>query len=206
MRDAVLGVRCLTAGEVLRFGGQGMKNVAGFDLSRLLCGAFGTLAILSEVSRSRSCPRPSSEITLTGAMGIDQAIPLINRWARGPLPLSGVQRWLKTDAGAEEVRRSAAEERGYAVLFRGGDQRGEVFPPLPDGLGALHARLKDVFDPRRILSIVAVCTGISDADVARRPHRRSPGRSRVLQPRRRGNVYLWDEKLPCKLPPPLSPP
>ena len=43
VRDAVLGVRCLTAaGEVLRFGGQVMKNVAGFDLSRLLCGAFGT--------------------------------------------------------------------------------------------------------------------------------------------------------------------
>ena len=64
----------------------------------------------------------------------------------------GAQRWLKTDAGAEEVRRSAAEQRGYAVLFRGVDRRGEVFPPLPDGLGALHARLKDVFDPRRIFN------------------------------------------------------
>jgi glycolate oxidase FAD binding subunit len=50
------------------------------------------------------------------------------------------------------VRRSPAEQRGYAVLFRGGDRRGEVFPPLPDGLGALHARLKDAFDPRRILN------------------------------------------------------
>jgi len=48
------------------------------------------------------------------------------------------------------VRGSAAAKRGYAVQFRGGDRRGEVFPPLPDGLGALHARLKGVFDPRRI--------------------------------------------------------
>ncbi|MGH8628072.1 MAG: hypothetical protein ACREYC_23345 [Gammaproteobacteria bacterium] len=62
----------------------------------------------------------------------------------------GAQRWLKTDAGAEEVRRSAAEQRGYAVQFRGGDRQGEVFPPLPGGLGALHGRLKGVFDPRRI--------------------------------------------------------
>ena len=139
-------------------------------------------------------------------MGIDEAISLMNRWARGPLPLSGAvcdgqapwvrlsgerralaearaamgaldqapeagfweavreqrlpffrddrplwrislppatptlatlpgdwlvdwgeaQHWLKTDAGAEEVRRSAAAKRGYAVLFRGGDRRGEV--------------------------------------------------------------------------------
>jgi glycolate oxidase FAD binding subunit len=63
VRDAVLGVKLLNGrGEVLRFGGQVMKNVAGYDLSRLMAGALGTLGVLLEVS-VKVLPRPAEERT-----------------------------------------------------------------------------------------------------------------------------------------------
>jgi len=62
-RDFVLGVRIVNGrGEVLRFGGEVMKNVAGYDLSRLMAGAQGTLGVLLEVSL-KVLPRPPAEGT-----------------------------------------------------------------------------------------------------------------------------------------------
>src|SRR6516164_1547965 len=65
-RDFVLGTRLLTAqGELLRFGGQVMKNVAGFDLSRLLCGSLGILGVITEVSlKVLPCPRLEETLRL----------------------------------------------------------------------------------------------------------------------------------------------
>jgi glycolate oxidase FAD binding subunit len=64
VRDAVLGVKLLNGrGEVLRLGGQVMKNVAGYDVSRLMVGALGTLGVLLEVS-VKVLPRPACERTL----------------------------------------------------------------------------------------------------------------------------------------------
>ncbi len=64
VRDAVLGVKLLNGrGEVLRLGGQVMKNVAGYDVSRLMVGALGTLGVLLEVSL-KVLPRPACERTL----------------------------------------------------------------------------------------------------------------------------------------------
>jgi glycolate oxidase FAD binding subunit len=88
VRDFVLGVRMLNgAAEDLRFGGQVMKNVAGYDISRLLAGSFGTLGLLLEVS-VKVLPRPELERTLRLDMPEQQAIEQINRWAGEPLPLS----------------------------------------------------------------------------------------------------------------------
>jgi glycolate oxidase FAD binding subunit len=87
-RDFVLGVTCLNGkGEVLRFGGQVMKNVAGFDVSRLLVGALGTLGIILEASL-KVLPRPEQELTLQWEMPEDQAITAMNSWAGQPLPVS----------------------------------------------------------------------------------------------------------------------
>jgi glycolate oxidase FAD binding subunit len=87
-RDFVLGIRMLNgSGEDLRFGGKVMKNVAGYDLSRLLTGSFGTLGLILEIS-AKVLPRPETERTLTFALGEAQAIETMNRWAREPLPLS----------------------------------------------------------------------------------------------------------------------
>jgi glycolate oxidase FAD binding subunit len=88
VRDFVLGTRVLnSAGEDLRFGGQVMKNVAGFDLSRLMAGSFGTLGVILEASL-KVLPRPEEEVTLRFEMGEARAIETMNRWAALPLPVS----------------------------------------------------------------------------------------------------------------------
>ena len=87
-RDFVLGVNCINGkGDYLRFGGQVMKNVAGYDLSRTLAGSFGTLAVLLDI-HLKVLPRPEHEITLIRSCSQSEAIQLCNRWAALPLPLS----------------------------------------------------------------------------------------------------------------------
>jgi glycolate oxidase FAD binding subunit len=87
-RDAVLGMRILNGqGEILRFGGQVMKNVAGYDVSRLMVGALGTLGVLLEVTL-KVVPRPSHSLTLRQSAAPAAAIQRMNHWAGQPLPLS----------------------------------------------------------------------------------------------------------------------
>ncbi len=87
-RDFVLGSRVLTGkGEILKFGGEVMKNVAGYDVSRLMVGAMGTLGILLDVSL-KVAPIPAQELTLVRELERDQALRLMNEWAGRPLPLS----------------------------------------------------------------------------------------------------------------------
>jgi glycolate oxidase FAD binding subunit len=88
VRDFVLGTTLLTAeGELLRFGGQVMKNVAGFDVSRLLCGSLGMLGLITEVS-IKVLPLPKQELTLRLAMSAAEALAAFNRWRGQPLPIS----------------------------------------------------------------------------------------------------------------------
>ena len=83
-RDFVLGVRCVNGrGELLGFGGQVMKNVAGYDVSRLMCGAFGTLGVLLDISL-KVLPRAQQELTLERQCDQDEAIRLMNAWAGMP--------------------------------------------------------------------------------------------------------------------------
>jgi len=87
-RDYVLGITCLNGkGELLRFGGQVMKNVAGYDVARTLTGSLGTLAVLLDITL-KVLPRPQHEITLQQEATPAAAIRLLNRWAGQPLPLS----------------------------------------------------------------------------------------------------------------------
>lgn len=88
VRDFVLGVRMLDGrGEDLAFGGQVMKNVAGYDVSRLMTGSMGTLGLLLEVSL-KVLPLPARELTLRLLMSEAAAIEKINAWAGRPLPIS----------------------------------------------------------------------------------------------------------------------
>ena len=230
-RDFVLGVRCINGkGEVLRLGGQVMKNVAGYDLSRLLTGSLGTLAVLLDI-HLKVLPRPEADVTLRQACTADEAVMRCNRWAGQPLPLTGAchtdgqlylrlsgsvqgvaaaattiggencedgagfwlslreqqlpffqdatplwrlslppaapdpgldgeqlldwggaQRWLKSHAAPEHIRRHAAASGGHATLYRHGDRSGAVFHPLSPGMLAMHRRLKQGFDPAGILN------------------------------------------------------
>jgi glycolate oxidase FAD binding subunit len=89
IRDHVLGVRIINGrAEHLRFGGQVMKNVAGFDVSRLQAGAMGTLGILTEVSL-KVVPRPEATVTVRRSIDASDSLRVANELCRTPLPLSG---------------------------------------------------------------------------------------------------------------------
>ena len=88
VRDFVLGVRVLDGkADDLHFGGRVMKNVAGFDVSRLMTGALGTLGILLEISL-KCLPSPRAETTLAFEMSAQEAVRRINEWSGQPLPVS----------------------------------------------------------------------------------------------------------------------
>ena len=89
-RDAILGVKLLNGfGDVLNFGGQVIKNVAGYDLSRLQAGAFGTLGVLLEVS-VRLRPIAQTERSFSTSLDVADALSRMRQWMREPLPLSGL--------------------------------------------------------------------------------------------------------------------
>jgi glycolate oxidase FAD binding subunit len=88
VRDFVLGVKIIDGrGDLLTFGGQVMKNVAGYDVSRLMVGALGTLGLIVEASL-KVLPIPPEEANLRFEMGEEAAIEAMNRWATKPLPVS----------------------------------------------------------------------------------------------------------------------
>ena len=88
VRDYLLGIKLLNGkGECLIFGGQVMKNVAGYDVSRLMAGALGTLGVLLEVSL-KVLPVAPAEATLMCRLPQQQALDLLNRWGGQPLPLN----------------------------------------------------------------------------------------------------------------------
>jgi glycolate oxidase FAD binding subunit len=98
VRDYVLGLTMLNGrGELLTFGGQVMKNVAGYDLSRLMVGALGTLGLLLEVSL-KVLPVAPAEATLKFAMLQPDALRQLHLWGGQPLPLNA-SCWVE-DAGA----------------------------------------------------------------------------------------------------------
>ncbi|MDR4515580.1 glycolate oxidase subunit GlcE [Nitrosomonas sp.] len=116
VRDFVLGVRILDGtGHDLHFGGQVMKNVAGYDVSRLMVGAMGTLGVLLEVSL-KVLPLPAVEQTICLEMGETEAIEYMNRWAGKPLSVSATchvnERLYMRLSGAESAVRAAHTQLG----------------------------------------------------------------------------------------------
>ncbi len=88
VRDYVLGATVINGrGQVLVFGGQVMKNVAGYDVSRLMVGAMGTLGLIAQVSL-KVLPIAPAEATLRFEMSQAQALESLNRWGGQPLPLN----------------------------------------------------------------------------------------------------------------------
>jgi len=232
VRDFILGMKLLTGrAEVLSFGGQVMKNVAGFDLSRLMAGSLGTLGVILEVSL-KVLPRPEVELTVRQEIPPEQSLETMASLLGRCLPLSamvyeepflslrlsgdeeivaqaadeiggdrmaegaqfwhqlreqtlafftegesdlwrlavapasplaeipgrwlfdwgGAQRWLRSQASAEEVFAAARAMGGHATRFRTQGPRDRIFQPLPAGLAKLHHTLKDAFDPQRIFN------------------------------------------------------
>lgn len=128
LRDFVLGSRILDGkGQDLSFGGKVMKNVAGYDVSRLLPGSMGTLSLLLEAS-VKVLPRTAATATLRCNISQARALQLLNEWAGQPLPLSA-SCWIgrsKGDgdgeltirlAGAAAAVKAAIPLMGAAVNF-----------------------------------------------------------------------------------------
>ena len=231
VRDFVLGVKLIDGrARELDFGGRVMKNVAGYDVSRLAAGSLGTLGLIAEAS-VKVLPKAEQELTVAFRLGEAEAIEKMNRWAAEPLPISasawcdgvlrirlsgaapavraaalrlggdplddapafwhglreqtdrffagaqplwrlavasaapplglagpqliewgGAQRWLRSDAAAEDLREAARRAGGHATLFRAADKRPGSFAPLDAVLLRLHRALKAEFDPAGVLN------------------------------------------------------
>ncbi len=115
-RDFVLGAVLMDGkGEVLHFGGQVMKNVAGYDVSRLLAGSMGTLGLMLEVS-VKVLPRPFAQHSLVFALSEQEALHQVNLWGGQPLPISATS-W---HDGQLAVRLSGAQAAVDAAIKKMG--------------------------------------------------------------------------------------
>ena len=118
LRDYVLGARVLTGdGRVLRFGGEVMKNVAGYDVARLMAGSLGILGVLLDVSL-KVLPRPPGERTLAFEMDESTTLERLADVARSALPLSAGSwvdgraclRFQGSDATLDDIQRRLGGE------------------------------------------------------------------------------------------------
>ena len=140
VRDHLLGATLLNGkGEVLTFGGQVMKNVAGYDVSRVLAGSMGILGVICEVSL-KVLPMPTATATLRFEVDQAEALRQLNAWGGEPLPISASAWWnqmlVVRLAGARAAVEAAVQqlggegiEPGLAATFWQGlrDQQDEFF-------------------------------------------------------------------------------
>jgi glycolate oxidase FAD binding subunit len=114
VRDFVLGTRVITGqGKYLRFGGEVMKNVAGYDLSRLMAGSYGTLGLITEVSL-KVLPKPRQALSISLEMSAERALLRLAEWGQQPFPISaashdGERLHLRLEGGEGSV--AAAHDR-----------------------------------------------------------------------------------------------
>ncbi|PIT83657.1 glycolate oxidase subunit GlcE [Limnohabitans sp. 15K] len=102
VRDYVLGARFINGlGEHLTFGGQVMKNVAGYDVSRLMAGSWGTLGLITEVSLKVLPVAPAEATLMIAGLAQGPALSLLHRWGGQPLPLNA-SAWVR-DPTAQPV-------------------------------------------------------------------------------------------------------
>lgn len=230
-RDYVLGVRVINGhAQSLRFGGEVMKNVAGYDLSRIMVGALGTFGVLLDASL-KVLPKPAVTRCYTASCSEIDALAFMQSKRMGYLPLSGAsyhdgavhyrlagaasaveacardmrdaiggseedstywpaldeqllpffddarplwrlavppgtgslslpgdymidwggqQRWLLSEAPAEQIQSLVTAAGGHATRFKRGDTN--VFQTIPLAQVALHTRLKHAFDPRGVFN------------------------------------------------------
>ena len=114
VRDYVLGVQLINGrGEQLTFGGQVMKNVAGYDVTRLMVGSLGCLGVLTEVS-IKVLPIAPAQATLVFEIDQARALAQLHRWGGQPLPLNA-SCWVRDDTAAGTPQLLFVRLRGAAA-------------------------------------------------------------------------------------------
>ena len=114
VRDYVLGVQLINGrGEQLTFGGQVMKNVAGYDVTRLMVGSLGCLGVLTEVS-IKVLPIAPAQATLVFEIDQGRALAQLHRWGGQPLPLNA-SCWVRDDTAAGTPQLLFVRLRGAAA-------------------------------------------------------------------------------------------
>ena len=185
VRDLVLGVRILDGrGEDLTFGGRVMKNVAGFDVARLMTGSLGTLGMLLDIS-FKCLPAPKMEATRVIECSPDDAIRRHERMGRPPAP--GVGHLLSPRACCRfdcRARRRPSRRRWPRSAATRCSTRKRA---LPSGVGCATRRTRiSQRAVRRRHAALAPC-GQADCTVCRSPRRTADrmGRRRALGDRQR---------------------
>lgn len=123
LRDFVLGAKIMDGqGQIMNFGGTVMKNVAGYDVSRLMPASLGTLALLLDVS-IKVLPKPAATATLTAQINQAEAIHLMNLLASQPWPLSA-SAWQGEQMGQLHIRLNGAKAAVASAIHHFGNQYG----------------------------------------------------------------------------------
>ena len=122
VRDFVLGAQFIDGqGDWLTFGGQVMKNVAGYDVSRALAGSMGTLGVISHLSL-KVLPVAPAEATLVFQLGQRDALEQLHRWGGQPLPLNA-SCWVKDDTAADQPELLFVRLRGAVAAVESAGER-----------------------------------------------------------------------------------
>ncbi len=122
VRDFVLGLNLINGrGELLTFGGQVMKNVAGYDVSRLMVGAWGTLGLIAEVSL-KVLPLAVAEATLVFELDQARALAQLHRWGAQPLPLNA-SCWVRDVTSGDRPELLFVRLRGAAAAVQAASQK-----------------------------------------------------------------------------------
>lgn len=122
VRDYVLGAQFVNGrAEWLTFGGQVMKNVAGYDISRALAGSMGTLGVITHLSL-KVLPVAPAEATLVFKMGQHDALEQLHRWGGQPLPLNA-SCWVKDDTAPDAPELLFVRLRGAAAAVETASER-----------------------------------------------------------------------------------
>ena len=190
VRDFVLGCRVITGqGKHLRFGGEVMKNVAGYDVSRLMTGSLGCLGLLTEVS-FKVLPKPRASLSLRLEMDVETALIHFAEWGQQPLPITaachdGEALMLRLEGGEGSVKAArdtlGGEESAAAFWTALREQQLDFFadpaplwrvavandsrPALPSG-----QQLIDWGGAQRWLKTTADAAGVRSAAVAAGGH------------------------------------
>ncbi len=153
VRDYMLGVQLLNGrAEHLTFGGQVMKNVAGYDVSRLMAGSMGTLGVITEVSL-KVLPVAPAEATLVFELDQAEALAQLHRWGGQPLPLNA-SCWVHDDAAAQDLlfirlrgAIAAVASASKSMVLHAGGKRMDNAAAAPDWQACRDLRLPFFTNP-----------------------------------------------------------